>query len=192
MGGSHGLLRPEKALVIGTLVAVAGLLLQAASGPIPVHANGGSGSRTVLSEQTGPYYLIVIAEPGRPRVGSVHLTFVLMDRERTASIRDAAIAIEVTPPQDSGLETISYLVSQSQSNPDNYDVTLPVEAVGDWGIEVSVEGALGQAETSLVLSVTARDSAIFTILIVTLAFPTFLIVLWVWLRWRRSRQPTDA
>ena len=191
-GGSHGSHWPVRVLTIGTLVVVTGLLLQTASGPVRVHANGGDNSRTVLVEQIGLYDLTVISQPGRPKVGSLHLTFVLMDRELTEPVRDAAIAIAVTPPVDSGLGAVSYDVPQSRSNPDNYDITLPVEAVGNWGIDVSVEGALGRVETSLVLSVTAGESTIVTVVIVVLAFPLFLVALWISLRWRRSRQQKDA
>ena len=67
-----------------------------------------------------------------------------------------------------------------------------LEAEGEWGLGLSIEGPRGAAQAEFSLEVRGPASRIFAILIVVLAFPVLLVLLEIWRRWdrrkRRARQ----
>ena len=182
----HLLLIPRTAfLFIGILITFGALM---AAGAPQVLANGGGDTSTIFEEQVEGYEVVVTSTPGNPTAGLVHFTFSISDAATQEIITGAALALSVTPPEDSELEPNSFSINRSTVNPDLYDVNVEMDAEGVWTLALSIDGPLGPAEASFPLEVRGPASKIFAILIVILAFPILLAMLEVWRRWDRRRK----
>ena len=183
---SHFLVTPRTALLfIGILIAFGALMVAGAPQAL---ANGGVDTDTIFDEQVEGYQVVVTSTPGNPTEGLVHFTFSISDASTREVITGAALALSVTPPEESGLEPNSFSIDRSTVNPDLYDVNVDMEAEGVWTLALSIDGPLGPAEASFPLEVRGPASKIFAILIVVLAFPLLLAMLEVWRRWDRRRK----
>ena len=151
-------------------------------------ANGGVDTSTIFEEQVEGYQVVVTSTPGNPTAGLVHFTFSVSDATTLEVITGAALALSVTPPEDSELEQNSFSIDRSTVNPDLYDVNVDMDAEGVWTLALSIDGPLGPAEASFPLEIRGPASKIFAILIVVLAFPILLAMLEVWRRWDRRRK----
>ena len=182
----HLLVTPRTALLfIGILVAFGALMVAGAPQAL---ANGGVDTSTIFEEQVEGYQVVVTSTPGNPTAGLVHFTFSISDAATQEIITGAALALSVTPPEESGLEPNSFSIDRSTVNPDLYDVNVDMDAEGVWTLALSIDGPLGPAEASFPLEVRGPASKIFAILIVVLAFPILLVMLEVWRRWDRRRK----
>ena len=151
-------------------------------------ANGGVDTSTIFEEQVEGYQVVVTSTPGNPTEGLVHFTFSISDAATQEIITGAALALSVTPPEDSELEPNSFGIDRSTVNPDLYDVNVDMDAEGVWTLALSIDGPIGTAEASFPLEVRGPASKIFAILIVVLAFPLLLAMLEIWRRWDRRRK----
>ena len=182
----HLLVTPRTALLfIGILVTFGALMVAGASQAL---ANGGVDTSTIFEEQVEGYQVVVTSTPGNPTAGLVHFTFSISDPATQEVITGAALALSVTPPEESGLEPNSFGIERSTVNPDLYDVNVDMDAEGVWTLALSIDGPLGPAEASFPLEVRGPASKIFAILIVVLAFPILLAMLEFWRRWDRRRK----
>ena len=183
---SHLLVTPRAALLfIGILVTFGALM---AAGAPQALANGGVDTSTIFEEQVEGYQVVVTSTPGNPTAGLVHFTFSISDSATEEVITGAALALSVTPPEDSELEPNSFSIDRSTVNPELYDVNVDMDAEGVWTLALSIDGPIGPAEASFPLEVRGPASKIFAILIVILAFPILLAMLEVWRRWDRRRK----
>ena len=172
-------------LFIGILVTFGALMI---AGAPEASANGGVDTSTIFEEQVEGYQVVVTSTPGNPTAGLVHFTFSISDPATQEIITGAALALSVTPPEESGLEPNSFGIDRSTVNPDLYDVNVDMDAEGVWTLALSIDGPLGTAEARFALEVRGPASKIFAILIVVLAFPILLVMLEVWRRWDRRRK----
>ena len=183
---SHLLVTPRTALLfIGILVTFSALSVAGAPQAL---ANGGVDTSTIFEEQVEGYQVVVTSTPGNPTAGLVHFTFSISDAATREIITGAALALSVTPPEESGLEPNSFGIDRSTVNPELYDVNVDMDAEGVWTLALSIDGPIGPAEASFPLEVRGPASKIFAILIVVLAFPILLVMLEVWRRWDRRRK----
>ncbi len=183
---SHLRVSPRAApLFIGILVIFGALMVVVAPRAL---ANGGVDASTIFEEQVEGYQVVVTSTPGNPTAGLVHFTFSISDPATREIITGAALALSVTPPEESGLEPNSFSINRSTVNPDLYDVNVDMDAEGLWILGLSIDGPLGTAEASFPLEVRGPASKIFAILIVVLAFPLLLAMLEAWRRWDRRRK----
>ena len=183
---SHLPVSPRAALLfIGILVTFGALMVVVAPRAL---ANGGVDTSTIFEEQVEGYQVVVTSTPGNPTEGLVHFTFSISDAATREIITGAALALSVTPPEDSELEPNSFGIDRSTVNPDLYDVNVDMEAEGLWNLRLSIDGPLGTAEARFGLEVRGPASKIFAILIVVLAFPLLLAMLEIWRRWDRRRK----
>ena len=183
---SHLPVTPRTALFfIGIMVAFGALMVAGAPQAL---ANGGGDTSTIFEEQVEGYQVVVTSTPGNPTAGLVHFTFSISDAATREIITGAALALSVTPPEDSELEPNSFSIDRSTVNPNLYDVNVDMDAEGVWNLALSIDGPLGLAEASFPLEIRGPASKIFAILIVVLAFPILLAMLEVWRRWDRRRK----
>ena len=182
----HLLVTPRTALFFISILVTFGVLMVA--GAPQASANGGVDTSTIFEEQVEGYQVVVTSTPGNPTAGLVHFTFSISDSATEEVITGAALALSVTPPEESGLEPNSFGIDRSTVNPDLYDVNVDMDAEGVWTLALSIDGPLGPAEASFPLEVRGPASKIFAILIVVLAFPLLLAMLEVWRRWDRRRK----
>ena len=172
-------------IFIGILVAFGALIVAGAPQAL---ANGGVDTSTIFEEQVEGYQVVVTSTPGNPTAGLVHFTFSISDAATREIITGAALALSVTPPEDSELEPNSFSIDRSTVNPDLYDVNVDMDAEGVWNLALLIDGPIGTAEASFPLEVRGPASKIFAILIVVLAFPLLLAMLEIWRRWDRRRK----
>ena len=172
-------------LFIGILVIFGALIVEGAPRAL---ANGGVDTSTIFEEQVEGYQVVVTSTPGNPTEGLVHFTFRISDAATQEVITEAALALSVTPPEDSELEPNSFGIDRSTVNPDLYDVNVDMDAEGVWNLALLIDGPIGTAEASFPLEVRGPASKIFAILIVVLAFPLLLAMLEIWRRWDRRRK----
>ena len=182
----HLLVTPRTALLFIGILVTFGVLMVA--GAPQALANGGVDTSTIFEEQVEGYQVVVTSTPGNPTEGLVHFTFSISDPATKEVITGAALALSVTPPEDSELEPNSFGIDRSTVNPDLYDVNVDMEAEGVWTLALSIDGPLGPAEARFALEVRGPASKIFAILIVVLAFPLLLAMLEIWRRWDRRRK----
>ena len=183
---SHLPVTPRAALLfIGILVTFGAMMVADAPQAL---ANGGVDTSTIFEEQVEGYQVVVTSTPGNPTEGLVHFTFSISDAATEEVITGAALALSVTPPEESGLDPNSFGINRSTVNPDLYDVNVDMDSEGVWTLALSIDGPLGTAEASFPLEVRGPASKIFAILIVVLAFPLLLAMLEIWRRWDRRRK----
>ena len=183
---SHLPVTPRAALLfIGILVTFGAMMVADAPQAL---ANGGVDTSTIFEEQVEGYQVVVTSTPGNPTEGLVHFTFSISDAATEEVITGAALALSVTPPEESGLEPNSFGIDRSTVNPDLYDVNVDMDAEGLWILGLSIDGPLGTAEARFALEVRGPASKIFAILIVVLAFPLLLAMLEIWRRWDRRKK----
>ena len=183
---SHLPVTPRAALLfIGILVTFGAMMVVDAPRAL---ANGGVDTSTIFEEQVEGYQVVVTSTPGNPTEGLVHFTFSISDAATEEVITGAALALSVTPPEESGLDPNSFGINRSTVNPDLYDVNVDMDSEGVWTLALSIDGPLGTAEASFPLEVRGPASKIFAILIVVLAFPLLLAMLEIWRRWDRRKK----
>ena len=183
---SHLPVTPRAALLfIGILVTFGAMMVADAPQAL---ANGGVDTSTIFEEQVEGYQVVVTSTPGNPTEGLVHFTFSISDAATEEVITGAALALSVTPPEESGLDPNSFGINRSTVNPDLYDVNVDMDSEGVWTLALSIDGPLGTAEARFALEVRGPASKIFAILIVVLAFPLLLAMLEIWRRWDRRKK----
>ena len=183
---SHLLVTPRTALLFIVILVAFGALM--AVGAPQALANGGGDTSTIFEEQVEGYEVVVTSTPGNPTAGLVHFTFSISDAATQEIITGAALALSVTPPEDSELEPNSFGIDRSTVNPDLYDVNVDMDAEGVWILALSIDGPLGRRRGQFSSRGPGPGQQDFRNTHSCPGFPPSFGMLEVWRRWDRRRK----
>ena len=171
---------------------IAGLALSALAFWITVdadlaEANGQTVS--ILETTRGPYDIGVRVSPPSPRVGSLHLSIVLLTADTGEPVTDAAVSVSAVGP---GPESIELGPLNTYITPPTfnwYDLNIALAQEGEWRFKVDI--ARGEELTALEfpLSVTYARVNWGVIIVVISAIPLLIAAAW-YLRQSTRRGPT--
>ena len=163
--------------LLGLSLSVAALAaLALALWPGLTHANGAAVA-IVKNRQAGPYEIEVGILPGAPKVGNLHLSILVRDLERGASITDArALVMAVGPEGATNYGPVEAL--NTRVTPQFYEADIPLDVVGAWTLTLDVDGGLGRESISLPIEVT-EGSGFSLAFIAALAIAFLALTVWL-------------
>ena len=135
-----------------SLSVAAFAVLALALWPTLVHGNGAAVA-IVKNRQVGPYEIEVGILPGAPKVGNLHLSILVRDRDSGNSITDAQVQTAVVGPEGA-TDYGPALALNTRTTPQFYEVDIPLDAVGTWTLTLDLDGGLGRESVSLPIEVT--------------------------------------
>lgn len=154
-------------LRLAAIVFAAGLLL---SRPMTAYGEGpGTGGRQIRleDEPAGPYLLRVVSSPTPPRVENLYLEVRVTEAASGREVTDATVWTRATlvdgqaPPLE--VEAIHAIAPI----PTEYASHLPVSRAGVWNVSITVDGAPGHGEVSLLIQI-LEPSSVSTVISVGL------------------------
>jgi hypothetical protein len=164
------------------------LAIAVAMAPGSAHANGAAGR--LIRQVAGPYEIALGTIPGRPVVGSLHLTMTVADASSKTSILDADVTVTGRGPQKDAPDIGPLKAESFGGDPRFYDLTTSVDRVGMWTFTVRVISDLGEASADFAIEVREPNpiSSLFTWVTVILFVALAALGLLPYLRQRGRRR----
>ena len=150
--GKPGLLRLLAPVVVAWFLALLTLL---AVWQTPVQANGVNSVELFRGRQ-GMYEIVVVSSRPQASVDVVPLTIHVLEASGGQAVANASV--EVLAIRPGGTATGPLNAARASTVPVHYDVTIPVDVVGTWQIQVTVEGEAGPARVTFPVEV--RDVSV--------------------------------
>jgi hypothetical protein len=125
-----------------------------------VAAGPGQGGRRIRLDNApaGPYRLRVITSPTPPLVEQLYLEVRVTDADKGEPILNAYVMTVATPIDGSGQAVEAEATHEFAPISSDYAAHLKVNEVGQWEVEVLVQGDLGEGSASFTERVTSRNT----------------------------------
>ncbi len=164
-------------------------VVQAILAPLAL-ANGGT--IQVASRPAGPYTVTVFTSPSPIRVGTVDVSVLVQHSGIEKLVQDARVTVTIEPVGRSGTRRTLEATHEQATNKLYYAANIDLPAEGWWWIGVDVAGAEGEGSVSFqVEAVGANLLEDPPVLILVMAVPLLLGVLWLWRSGDRAH-PTEG
>jgi len=108
-----------------------------------LRADGGS---VRLSEQKGNYHITVFTAPTPLRAGPVDISVLVQAAATGEPVPEAQVTLKATQRDPPGVAICSPATTEAATNKLFYAATFELPEPGWYALEVSIDGALGQAE----------------------------------------------
>lgn len=93
---------------------------------------------TILEVEQGPYKMEVRALPATPKVGDLHMAFVLWTANGNEMITNAAVTVTAIGPGPEFIEIGPQQAFRVPTPPNWYDLNIPLARPGDWRFLINV------------------------------------------------------
>ena len=150
-------------------LVLAGITVWLAVSAISAYANGAAAVELFRGEQ-GPYDVAVRTFDPKPPVGKLHLTVIVLEAANQRLVSGALVTLAGTGPEGSVAGPMEAF--NSLATPLYHDVSLPIEIVGEWQIEVMVDSELG--EERLTFSLQMYDASVNWGVVITMLVAVLL------------------
>ncbi len=153
-------------------LVLAGTMVWLAVSAISAYANGAAAVEVFWGQQ-GPYEVTVRTFDSKPPVGKLHLTVIVLEAANQRLVSGALVTVDGTGPEGSVVGPVEAI--NSLATPLYHDVSLPIEIIGEWQIQVMVDSELGKERLTFSLQMydaSVNWGAVVTMLVtVLLALP---------------------
>ena len=138
-------------------------------------ANGRTVS--ILETTQGPYRIDVRVSPPSPRVGSLHMSIVLLTADGGEPVTDATVSVKAVGPLPESLVTLGPLAAYTEPPTYNwYDLNIQLLQEGEWGFTVDIARGEEQTVLEFPLSVSYATVNWGVIIVLISAIPLLIAV----------------
>jgi len=174
---------------VAELAVLAVWALTGTLSPPPVAGDGGT-MRVV--EPAGPFVVGVFSTPEPLRVAPADLSVLVLERANGRPVLDAAVALELRPPDGSNDAPQRLEATHAQAtNKLLYAATFRPTVAGEWTLHVTVERGTEAADVGCPLPV-VRDRAGLAAIWPYLAIPPVAVALYALRAWLSDRRRQGA
>ena len=144
--------------------------------PTTAEANGRA--TLVSSQEQGPYRIDVSIIPGQAVLFNTHISILIRTLSDEAIITQANVSVSATGPE--GAIDLGPTPALNSFTPQFFEMDLPFDMVGNWGVTVDVDSELGQESIQLTLDVREGGNNINWLMMAALVVVIIAVGIFTW------------